>query len=72
MYQFQQLKDAENGYHIVQQTSNSYTFQYSHNIVKDVINAGQLVCDAVNLNPFANSKQWYIPYLKKARKNLSG
>ena len=39
--------------------------QYSYKTGIYVIKAGELVHDAVYLNPFANFKQWYTPYGKK-------
>ena len=38
--------------------------KFSNNIVIDVIKYGELMCDTVYLNPFANFKQWYTPYEK--------
>ena len=52
------------GYYIVKWTSDSYTFQSPHKMVKYIIKAGELVCDVVYFNPLANFKQWYNPYKK--------
>ena len=43
---------------------------YSHHIVIDVIKAGELLCDAVYLNPFANHRQWYTTYEKNEGKTI--
>ena len=66
------IKNAENWYYLVKCTSGSYTFQSSHNIGRYVIKSSDLMCGAVYLNPFANFKQWYIPYEKTKVKQLSG
>ena len=55
-------KNLENGCYIVKWTRGSYTLQYCHKIGRYVIKAVKLVCDAVYLNPFDNSKQWYNLY----------
>ena len=47
---------------LVKWKSDSYTFQSYHKIVRDVIKVGELVCDVVYLNPFANFNQWYTTY----------
>ena len=39
------------------QTSDSYTFQFSHKIGRYGIKVGELMCD--------NLKQWYTTYEKK-------
>ena len=62
-------KNAENWYYLGKCTSDSYTLQSSHNIGRDVIKVGELVCDAVYLNPFANFNKWYTPNGKKLRGN---
>ena len=36
---------------------------------RDYITTGELMCDAVYLNPFDNFKQWYTLHEKKGRKN---
>ena len=59
------MKNVENWFYLVKFTSDSYAFKYSPNIVIDVIKAGELVCDAVYLNTFANFKQCYTPYRGK-------
>ena len=51
--------------YLVKLTSDSYTLQSSNSIVRYFIKAGELVCDAVYLNPFSNFKQWYNTYEKK-------
>ena len=63
-------KNAENGYHIIIWTSDSFTFQYSHKIGRDVIKAGMFVCYTVYLNIFSNFKQWYNPYEKNKGKTI--
>ena len=59
---FQKLKNAENGYYIIEWTSDIYTFHYSHKIGRYVIKSGELVCDEVYFNQFANFKQFYTPH----------
>ena len=56
---------------LVKWTSNSYTFQSYCRIGMDGIKVGELVCDAVYLNPFDYPKQWYTTYEKKWKK-MSG
>ena len=43
---------------MIKYTSGSYTLQYSHKIVRGIIKAVELVCDAVYLNPLDNSNKW--------------
>ena len=50
-------KNAETGYYFVKWTSDSYTFQYSNKIVRDMIKAVYLVCDALYANSSANFKK---------------
>ena len=50
-----------NGYYPVKWTSDSYTLNFSNKIVRDVIKSGELICDALYLNTFANFKKWYTP-----------
>ena len=50
-------KNAKFLYYLVKWTSESYNFQSSHKIVKYVIRASELVCDAVYLNSLANFSQ---------------
>ena len=45
-------------------TSEIYTSQYSHKLGKYIIKAGELVWDAVYLNPLDNVNQWYSTYVK--------
>ena len=59
--------NAENEYYIVKWTSDSYTLQSSHKIVRYVIKSGELVCGAVHLNTFAHFRQLYTPYRVKGR-----
>ena len=66
---FNTWQNAENWYYLVKWTSGSYTLQYSHNIVRDVIKAGELMCDAEYLNPFDYFKQSYITYEKSIKNN---
>ena len=44
--------------------------QYYNKIGIYFIKAGELVCDAVYLNPLANFKQWYTPYEKNEGKTI--
>ena len=60
-------KNAENWYSVVKGKSDSYNLEYYHKIGIDFIKYGDLVCDAVYFNPFANSKQLYRPYGEKMR-----
>ena len=55
-------KNAENGYYLDKWISDSYTLQYYHKIGRDFIKASELMYDALYLNPYSNSKQWYTPY----------
>ena len=55
------LKNAESRYCIVEWTSDSYTQQSYNYKVKYVIKAGELVHDAVYLNPLVNFNQRYTP-----------
>ena len=55
-------KNIESGYYPVKWTSESYTLQSYKKLGNDVIKAGELLCDAVYLNPLANLNQWYTPY----------
>ena len=57
-------KNTEGGYYLVKWTSDSYNFQYSHKLGKYVIKDGELVCDAVYLNPLDNFNQRYTPHEK--------
>ena len=57
-------KKIESEYDLVKCTSDNYTLQYSNKIVKGIIKAGDLVCDALYLNPLANFKIWYTSYEK--------
>ena len=60
MEKFIQLKiKPERRYYLVKCKSDSYTLQFSHNIIKYVINSGELVFDTVYLNPLDNSKKSY-------------
>ena len=60
--QYIQLKKSEGECYLFKCTSESYTFQYYHKLGTNVIKNGELVCDAVYLNPLANFKQWYNSY----------
>ena len=51
---------------------DSYTLQYYHKIGRDVIKAGELVCNAVYLKPLNNFNQWYTPHGGKWRKTIFG
>ena len=62
MDKFQQLKKGKNRYYLVKWTSDSCTLESSHRIGRYNIKAGELVYDAVYLNPFANFKKWYTPF----------
>ena len=55
------------GYYIVKWTSDSYTFQSPHKMVKYIIKAGELVCDVVYFNPLANFKQCIIHIKRHTR-----
>ena len=57
--------NAENGYYLVKWTSESYTFQSTQFLGKYFITAGELMCDAVYLNPLAYFKHWYNIYENK-------
>ena len=57
-------ENVENWYYLAKWKSFSSTLQYYHKIEIYVINADELLCDAVYLNPFSNNKQWCIPYEK--------
>ena len=50
-------KTAEYGYYLVKWASESYTFQYYQKFGKQVMNAGELACDVLYLNPPARFKQ---------------
>ena len=58
-------RNEKSGYYIVKWTSESYNLQSSKKLGKYVINACNLVCDVVYLNPPANFKQQYNPYEDK-------
>ena len=68
--QFTKMQKIKN--YLAKWKIDGYTLQYSHKIERYVIKSGQLVCDAVYLNPFANFNQWYKPYEKNEEKKLSG
>ena len=57
-------KNLESGFCFVKWTSDSYTLQSSNKLGKYVIKAGDLVFNAVYLNPLANFKSWYSNYEK--------
>ena len=63
-------KKIESEYDLVKCTSDNYTLQYSNKIVKGIIKAGELVCDALYLNPLANFKLWYTSMKNKPRKKI--
>ena len=54
-------KNAECGYYLVKWTSGIYTFHYYHKTGKDFIKVGNLVFDALYLNPISNIKKCYTP-----------
>ena len=55
-------KNSESGYYIVTFKSDSCTLQHSNKIVKFVIKAGEVVYDAVYLNPLYNFKKLYTTH----------
>ena len=55
-------KNSESGYYLVKCTSGGYTFHSSRNIVKYVIKADELVCDAVYFNPLDTFKAMLPTY----------
>ena len=66
-------KNSESVYYLVKWTIESYIFQLSQKLVKCVIKAGELVCDAAYLNPLDIFKKLYSPYeIQNQGKKLSG
>jgi hypothetical protein len=48
---------ATHGYYLVEWTSKSYTLQEE----MDELQEGELVCDAMYLNPVGWARKWYTP-----------
>jgi hypothetical protein len=57
---------APNGYYLVQWTGVPYNLQQSCTEQNGIIQAGELVCNAVYLNSLAHMAQWYTPYANNA------
>ena len=54
--------NAHDGYYLVQWTSAPYNITATTEIDNNILQEGELVCDAVYLNPFARMSQWFTPY----------
>ena len=55
-------KNSESVYYLVKWTIESYIFQLSQKLVKCIIKAVMVVCDAAFFNPLDIFKKWYTPY----------
>ena len=57
--------ESTDGYYVLQWTRESYTLQEDKNMEgctrTITVYTGEIVCDAVFLNPVPNAKYWYIP-----------